>query len=69
VLALETSNKKIGAYFMRGKSYEQIGDLIKARWAYEELNTHYPDNDHARRCQVSIECVEAGPSNTEKYQA
>ncbi|MGA3286927.1 MAG: hypothetical protein ABSD46_05855 [Bacteroidota bacterium] len=33
---------------MMGKSYELIGDLIKARWAYEELNTHYPDNDHAR---------------------
>ncbi len=48
VLAFETSNKKIDAYFMMGKSYELIGDLMKARWAYEELNTHYPDNDHAR---------------------
>jgi TolA-binding protein len=33
VLALETSNKKIDAYFMMGKSYELIGDLMKARWA------------------------------------
>jgi|GEM_PF-1374862 len=48
VLAFETSNKKIDAYLMMGQSYEQIGDLVKARWAYEELNTHYPNNDHAR---------------------
>jgi TolA-binding protein len=48
VLAFETSNKKIDAYLMMGQSYEQIGDLMKARWAYEELNTQYPDNEHAR---------------------
>jgi TolA-binding protein len=47
VLALETSNKKIDAYFMMGKSYELIGDFMKARWAYEELNAHFPDNNHA----------------------
>lgn len=48
VLTIATSNKKIDAYFMMGKSYELIGDLVKARWAYEELSLLYPDNQHAR---------------------
>jgi TolA-binding protein len=46
VLAIEVSNKKGDAYFMLGRSYEQIGDFTKARWAYEELNVHYPNNEH-----------------------
>jgi TolA-binding protein len=46
VLAIEVSNKKGDAYFMLGRSYERIGDMIKARWAYEELNIHYPNNEH-----------------------
>jgi TolA-binding protein len=48
VLTITSSNKKVDAYFLLGKSYEQIGDFVKARWAYEELSLLYPDNEHAR---------------------
>lgn len=47
VLSLDASNKKSDAYFMLGRSYELVGDLVKARWAYEELNVHFPLNGHA----------------------
>ena len=46
VLTINSSNKKSDAYFMLGRSYEQVGDLAKARWAYEELNLLYPNYEH-----------------------
>jgi Uncharacterized protein conserved in bacteria len=67
VLDLETSNKKKDAYFMMGKSYELIGDLMKARRAYEELNTQYPDNDHARVVKSRLNALKQDlptPKNT-----
>jgi TolA-binding protein len=67
VLALETSNKKIDAYFMTGKSYELIGDMTKARWAYEELNTHYSDNNHAHVVKSRLNALKQDlptPKNT-----
>jgi TolA-binding protein len=48
VLTIDSSNKKADSYFMLGKSYEQIGDLAKARWAYEELSLLYPDYEHTK---------------------
>jgi TolA-binding protein len=48
VLSIESSNKKVDAYFMLGKTYEQIGDVEKARIAYKELNVRYPNNGHAQ---------------------
>ena len=67
MLALETSIKKIDASFIMGKSYELIGDLMKARWAYEELNTQYPDNDHARVVKSRLNALKQDlpiPKNT-----
>jgi TolA-binding protein len=48
VLSIESSNKKIDAYFMLGKAYEQIGDVEKARVAYKVLNVRYPNNGHTQ---------------------
>jgi TolA-binding protein len=57
VLALEVSNKKGDAYFMLGRSYEQMGDLNKARWAYEELIAHYPNNEHANFIKYRLDAL------------
>ncbi|MGD1046048.1 MAG: tetratricopeptide repeat protein [Bacteroidota bacterium] len=57
VLTLDSSNKKIDAYFMLGKSYEQIDDLVKARWAYEELSLLYPKNVHARFVKSRLDVI------------
>jgi TolA-binding protein len=57
VLAIESSNKKVDAYFMLGKSYEKVGDLVKARWAYEELNTLFPNNEHARVVKSKLNAI------------
>jgi TolA-binding protein len=57
VLAITTSNKKADAYFMLGRTYEQVGDLIKAQWAYEELMVHYPQNVHARAVQSKLNAL------------
>jgi TolA-binding protein len=48
VLTINSSNKKSDAYFMLGRSYEQVGDLAKARWAYEELSLLYPNYEHIK---------------------
>ncbi|MGD0037172.1 MAG: tetratricopeptide repeat protein [Bacteroidota bacterium] len=57
VLTIKSSNKKIDAYFMLGKSYEQINDLVKARWAYEELSLLYPNNVHARFVESRLNVI------------
>jgi TolA-binding protein len=57
VLTIESSNKKADALFMLGRSNEYIGDLIKARWAYGELNTHYPNNEHAVAVKSRLEAL------------
>jgi TolA-binding protein len=57
VLTIDSSNKKIDAYFMLGKSYEQIKDLVKARWAYEELSLLYPSNTHARFVKSRLDMI------------
>jgi TolA-binding protein len=57
VLTLDSSNKKMDAYFMLGKSYEQIDDLAKARWAYEELSLLYPNNAHARFVKSRLDVI------------
>lgn len=49
VIALDSSNKKPDAYYMLGRSYEQIDEREKARDTYQALNDQYPDNVHARR--------------------
>jgi TolA-binding protein len=54
VLTIESSNKKIDAYFMLGRSCEHLRDLAKARWAYEELNAHYPQNEHANAAKSRL---------------
>jgi TolA-binding protein len=57
VIAMDSSNKKPDAYFMLGKSYEQVGDLAKARWAYEELSLVYPNNSHARYVKSRLNAI------------
>jgi TolA-binding protein len=57
VLAIEVSNKKGDAYFMLGRSYEQIDDFMKARWAYEELNVHYPNNEHTNFVKYRLDAL------------
>jgi hypothetical protein len=42
---------------MLGKSYEQIGDLVKARWAYEELTLLYPNNSHSRFVKSRLDVI------------
>ena len=58
VITIDSSNKKSDAYFMLGKSYEQIGDLAKARWAYEELSLLYPNNSHARFVKSRLNAIQ-----------
>ena len=57
VLTMDSANKKVDAYFMLGKSYEETGDKVKARWAYEELNLLYPDNAHARYVRSRLQIL------------
>ncbi len=57
VLAIPSSNKKVDAYLMLGKSYEQLGDPVKARWAYGELNSQYPNNVHSRTAYARVEAL------------
>jgi len=57
VLTIDSSNKKLDAYFMLGKSYEHIGDLAKARWAYEEVSLLYPDNAHKRFVKSRLNAI------------
>jgi TolA-binding protein len=57
VITIDSSNKKSDAYFMLGKSYEQVGDLAKARWAYEELSLFYPNNSHARYVKSRLNAI------------
>ena len=57
ILAMVSSNKKADAYFMLGRSYEQVGDLIKAQWAYEELMVHFPDNSHGRAVRAKLNAL------------
>jgi tol-pal system protein YbgF len=57
VIAIYASNKKPDAYFMLGKSYEQTGELEKARNAYKELNEQYPDNVHARSVKSRLKAL------------
>ena len=57
VLTINSSNKKSDAYFMLGKTYEQVGDLNKARWAYEELSLLYPKYKHARVVKSRLNAI------------
>ncbi len=57
VLEIKSSNKIIDAYYMLGKSYEQVGDFVKARWAFEELSLLYPKNHHARAVKVKLRAI------------
>ncbi len=45
VISWPQSNKQADAYFMLGRCYEQLGDMKKARWAYEQLVQRYPNSD------------------------
>jgi TolA-binding protein len=57
VLTIESSNKKTDAFFMLGKSCEHLRDFDKARWAYEELNKHYPQNEHAKAVKSRLKLL------------
>jgi len=57
VLTIDSANKKMDAYFMLGKSYEQVGDLAKARWAYEELSLLYPNHGHKRFVKSRLNAI------------
>jgi TolA-binding protein len=57
VLLLKTSNKKDDAYFMLAKSYENLGDVVKARWAYEELLLLYPGYKHAKAISGKLDVL------------
>jgi tol-pal system protein YbgF len=57
VIALDSSNKKPDAYYMLGRSYEQIGEREKARNTYQALNDQYPDNVHARRVKSRLKAL------------
>jgi TolA-binding protein len=57
VLAMDSANKKMDAYFMLGKSYEKVGDKARARWAYEELSLLYPNNIHARYVKARLQSI------------
>jgi TolA-binding protein len=57
VLSLDSSNKKIDAYFMLGKTYERMGDGEKARVTYTELNARYPSNGHAKVVKSRLEAL------------
>jgi tol-pal system protein YbgF len=57
VIAIDASKKKSDAYFMLGKSYEQIGEREKARNIYQTLNEQYPDNVHARRVESRLKAL------------
>jgi tol-pal system protein YbgF len=54
VLANDSSKKKPDAYFMLGRSYDQISEFEKARTVYQELNEQYPSNVHSRRVKTRL---------------
>lgn len=58
VIRIESSNKIIDSYFMLGRTYERIGDLVKAQWAYTELNRLYPENEHAYNVRTRLNIIE-----------
>jgi tol-pal system protein YbgF len=58
VIALDSSNKKPDAYYMLGRSYEQIGEREKARNTYQALNDQYPGNVHARRVKARLKALD-----------
>ena len=58
VLSADSTSKKPDAYFMLGRSYEQTNELVKARKAYQLLNSQYPDNVHARRVTSRLKALE-----------
>jgi TolA-binding protein len=65
VLLVNSSSKKPDAYFMLGKSYEQVGDITKARWAYEELSLLYPNYKHMKFVKSRLNAIKyALPSAT-----
>jgi TolA-binding protein len=57
VLAFESSNKKMDAYFMLGKTYEHTGDMEKARTVYKELIKKYPANGHAQIAKYRLDVL------------
>jgi TolA-binding protein len=67
VLTIESSNKKTDAFFMLGKSCERLQDFEKARWAYEELNAHFPQNEHAKAVKSRLRLLK-GKSSAPKPQ-
>jgi tol-pal system protein YbgF len=54
VLANESSKKKPDAYFMLGRSFDQIGEFEKALTVYQELNEQYPNNVHSHRVKSRL---------------
>jgi TolA-binding protein len=64
VLAFESSNKRMDAYFMLGKTFEHTGDMEKARTAYKELIKRYPDYGHAQIAKFRLDVLK----NTSRVQ-
>jgi TolA-binding protein len=57
VLSIKSSNKKPDAYYMLGRSYDQTGELEKARDTYQVLNEQYPTNVHAKRVNTRLKVL------------
>jgi len=58
VITGDSSNKRSDAYFMLGRSYDQIGEREKARNTYQTLNEQYPNNVHARRAASRLNALQ-----------
>jgi tol-pal system protein YbgF len=68
VISIESSAKKPDAYYMLGRSYDQTGDLEKARDAYQALNDRYPANVHAKRVRTRLKAINSILDKTTKIE-
>ncbi|MBI5463578.1 MAG: tetratricopeptide repeat protein [Ignavibacteriales bacterium] len=54
VIAMRNSNKAPDSYLMMGKSQEQLGNLAKAKSAFETLIHEFPKSDAARTARAKL---------------
>ncbi|MCX7985036.1 MAG: tetratricopeptide repeat protein [Bacteroidetes bacterium] len=54
VLTIPTSNKHADAYFMLGRTFEILGDVKKARWAYEQVSLRFPNHERASLARQKV---------------
>jgi TolA-binding protein len=57
VLAFESSNKKVDAYYMLGKAFDQAGEEEKAFDTYQVFLEQYPTNIHAQRVKERLKAL------------